>query len=132
MSELKCIVLTPEKTALDLLASFVVVPLFDGEFVVGPGHSPMIGRLGYGELRIRAANGTTDRYYVDGGFVQVVDNVVTLLTGRIVKSTEVNVAAAQQQLTEAMSQPVNTPERLQLRDRAIEQARSQIRIAGRT
>lgn len=57
MSELKCIVVTPEKTALDQLANFVVVPLFDGEFGVGPGHSPMIGRLGYGELRIRAANG---------------------------------------------------------------------------
>ncbi|MCA9152578.1 MAG: ATP synthase F1 subunit epsilon [Planctomycetales bacterium] len=132
MPELQCIVVTPEETALDQSASFVVVPLFDGEFGVGPGHSPMIGRLGFGELRIRAADGTTARYYVDGGFVQVADNVVTLLTGRIVKSDKVDSAAAEQQLQQAMSQPVNTDELLQVRDRAIEQARAQMRIAGRS
>ncbi len=132
MPELQCIVVTPEKTALDQSATFVVVPLFDGEFGVGPGHSPMIGRLGYGELRIRAANGSSERYYVDGGFVQVADNVVTLLTGRIVKSNNLDANVAQQQLKQAMSQPVNTDELLQVRDRAIEQARAQLRIAGRS
>lgn len=131
MSELKCIVVTPEKTALEATASFVVLPLFDGEFGVAPGHSPMIGRLGFGELRVRRTDGTTERYYVDGGFVQVVGDVVTLLTGRMLASSSLDSAAAKQQLDAAMRQPVDTEERLLLRDRVIEQARAQIRIAER-
>ncbi len=41
----------------------------------------MIGRLGYGELRL-VVKGQTQRYYVDGGFVQVADDVVSVLTNR--------------------------------------------------
>jgi F-type H+-transporting ATPase subunit epsilon len=131
MAGLKCIVVTPEKTALDQAAAFVVVPLYDGEFGIGPGHAPVIGRLGFGELRIRQASGTTDRYYVDGGFVQVVDDVVTVLTGRLLRTAEVDASVARRQLEEAMQRPVTTDELLQLRDRAVDQARAQLRIAER-
>jgi F-type H+-transporting ATPase subunit epsilon len=131
MAGLKCIVVTPERTALDQVASFVVAPLFDGEFGIGPGHAPMIGRLGFGELRVKLPSGQVDRYYVDGGFVQVNEDVVTLLTGRIVPADQLDVAAAQTHLREAMKRPVTTDELLQLRDRAVEQARSQIRVAQR-
>ncbi len=124
MAALKCIVVTPEKTSLEQDASFVVVPLFDGEFGVGKGHGPMIGRLGYGELRVTQISGQVDRYYVDGGFVQVADDVVSLLTGRFVAAGDVDVAAAQSALAEAQQRVANTDELLQLRDRAVEQARA--------
>jgi F-type H+-transporting ATPase subunit epsilon len=129
MAQLKCVVVTPEKTALEQEASFVVVSLFDGEFGIGPGHAPMIGRLGFGELRVKRPTGQVDRYYVDGGFVQVSDNLVTLLTGRMVPADQVDAAAAETQLREAMRRPVTTDELLQLRDRAVQQARAQIRLA---
>ena len=45
---LECVVVTPEETALETPATFVALPLFDGEIGIAPGHSPMIGRLGYG------------------------------------------------------------------------------------
>ena len=32
---------------------------------IAAGHSPMIGRLGYGELRLKSG-GSVERYYVDG------------------------------------------------------------------
>ncbi len=51
--KLHCIVVTPEQTVLDEPADFVALPLFDGEIGIAPGHSPMIGRLGYGEMRIQ-------------------------------------------------------------------------------
>ena len=132
MAELKCIVVTPERTALEQEATFVVAPLFDGEFGIGLGHAPMIGRLGYGELRVRLPSGQTDRYYIDGGFVQVNDDVVTLLTGRIIAADQLNVTEAESQFKEAMKRPVNTDELLQLRDRAVTQARAQIRISQRS
>ena len=53
MAELTCIVVTPEQTVRETPADFVAVTLFDGEIGIGPGHTPLIGRLGYGEMRIR-------------------------------------------------------------------------------
>ena len=71
---LTCTVVTPEQTALETKADFVALPLFDGEIGILANHSPLIGRLGYGEMRIKSG-GQTQVYYVDGGFVQVADNV---------------------------------------------------------
>ena len=48
------VVVTPERTLFDELVEFVALPLFDGELGILPGRSPMIGRLGFGELRTRA------------------------------------------------------------------------------
>lgn len=131
MAEIKCVVVTPEETAFEKDASVVVVPLYDGEFGINAKHSPMIGRLGYGELRI-TTGGQVERYYVDGGFVQVADDVVTLLTGRVVPADELDGDAAAAQLQDAMSRPAHTPELLQIRDRTVEQARAQIRLATKS
>jgi len=131
MAELNCIVVTPERTALETQADFVALPLYDGELGVLPGHSPMIGRLGYGELRIKS-RGKEDRFYVDGGFVQVAGNVVSVLTNRAVPSAEVDGDVARQQLAAAFKRPTATDEELALRDRSILQARAQMRAAQRS
>src|SRR5262245_65465640 len=93
MAELTCTVVTPEQTALETKAEFVALPLFDGEIGIAPNHSPLIGRLGYGELRIKAG-GQTAAYYVDGGFVQVAGNVVAVLTNRAVPVESLDATAA--------------------------------------
>jgi F-type H+-transporting ATPase subunit epsilon len=127
---LTCTIVTPEQTALETKAEFVALPLFDGEIGIGANHSPLIGRLGYGEMRIRTA-GQTIRYYVDGGFVQVADNVVAVLTNRAVPASRLDPAAAEVQLQTALARPANTPELFEIRDRQVAQARAQIRTARR-
>jgi F-type H+-transporting ATPase subunit epsilon len=129
MAQIHCVVVTPEQMALDAMAEFVVLPLFDGEIGILPGHSPMIGRLGYGEMRLRV-QGQERRYYVDGGFVQVVDDVVSVLTARAVSADSIDTAAAQKQLDAALQRPIHTPELLETRDRLIAQARAQLHVAG--
>jgi F-type H+-transporting ATPase subunit epsilon len=128
---LQCVVVTPEQTALDQEAEFVALPLFDGEIGIAPGHSPLIGRLGYGEMRIKSG-GTTRTLYVDGGFVEVAGNVVSVLTNRAVPSAKVDAAAAETQLAGAMRLPASTREQLDIRERQIAQARAQLRIARRS
>ena len=125
---LQCIIVTPEATILDRAADFVALPLFDGEVGIAPGRAPMIGRLGFGELRVRNGN-DTQRYYVDGGFVQVVENVVSVLTNRAIPATALNVATVEQQLQTAIaSHAVGTAE-MAIRERQISQARGQLRVA---
>ncbi|HRX82308.1 MAG TPA: ATP synthase F1 subunit epsilon, partial [Pirellulaceae bacterium] len=104
---------------------------YDGEIGILPGHSPMIGRLGYGEMRIRAG-GKETRYYVDGGFVQVADNVVSILTNRAVLGTNLDAAAAREQLAAANKRRATTDDELALRDRLVVQARAQIHVAERS
>src|SRR3954447_25943007 len=83
---LQCVVVTPERTLFDELVDFVALPLYDGELGVLPGRSPLIGRLRYGELRTRGS-GATHHYFVDGGFAQVRDDVVTILTNRAIPAS---------------------------------------------
>jgi F-type H+-transporting ATPase subunit epsilon len=127
--ELHCVVVTPERALLDKPADFVALPLFDGELGVLPGRAPMIGRLGYGELRLRHG-ATTERFFVDGGFAQVRDNVVTVLTGRALRAEEIDPAAAQRALEESQ-QAAPTPDAQEARTKARARARSQLRIARR-
>ncbi len=128
MSQLKCIVVTPEATALNEPADFVALPLYDGEIGIGPGHSPLIGRLGFGELRIR--NGShTERYYVDGGFVQVHDNLVSIMTSRAVAAPLLDPGVARELLEVAKKRPATGDEMLAIRQRQVDQARAQLRVA---
>jgi len=131
MAKLSCIVVTPEKTALEESTEFVALPLYDGEIGIGAGHSPMIGRLGFGEMRLKSG-GKVSRFYVDGGFVQVADNVVTVLTNRAVPADQVDAQVARAQLESARSRPGNTPELLEIRERIVAQARAQLRVAQRS
>lgn len=128
--QLQCIVVTPEATELDTPADFVALPLYDGEVGIAPGRSPLIGRLGYGELRVRYKNELI-RFYVDGGFVQVADNVVSVLTNRSLLASVLDRNAAEEQLRTALSRTAAGAEELAIRDRLILQARGQLRVASR-
>ncbi len=128
MAQLQCIVVTPEATVLEELVDFVALPLYDGELGVAPGRAPMIGRLGYGEMRL-VVGGQTRRFYVDGGFVQIAANVVSVLTNRAVPAASLDAKTAAEMLAQARSRPANSDELLALRDRAEQQARAQLRVA---
>ncbi len=130
MATLQCLVVTPESTALDATAEFVALPLYDGEIGIAPGHSPMIGRLGYGEMRLKTPDGEK-KYYVDGGFVQVADNVVSVLTNKAMPSTAIKIDEAEKALSDATKKPANSDELAAIRDRQITQARAQIRAGKR-
>ena len=125
---LQCIVVTPETTILDEPAEFVAVPLYDGELGIAAGHTPLLGRLGYGELRIRKG-ASTQRFYVDGGFVEVIDDVVTVLTNNAMPAEHVDPAVAAERLAAALAKPAHTPELMEIRDRVVAQSRAQLRIA---
>lgn len=128
--QLKCIVVTPERTVLDQSAEFVALPLFDGEIGILPSRSPMIGRLGFGEMRVKRDD-RVERYYVEGGFVEVIGDVVSVLTNRAVRAEELDEATARESLSDAWNRPSRTPELMALRDRAIAQARAEIHVAQR-
>ena len=131
MAQLHCIVVTPEQTTLNEQADFVALPLLDGEIGIAPGRAPMIGRLGIGELRIRTGDKVA-RYYLDSGFVQVLGDEVSVLTDVAIPAAQLDAAAAQKQLDQALGSQAYEPESVASRDRDIERARAQLRLAQKS
>jgi F-type H+-transporting ATPase subunit epsilon len=126
--KIQCVVVTPEKTLFDEWVDFVALPLFDGELGVMPGRAPLIGRLGFGELRTRVAS-EVHRYFVDGGFAQVRNNVVTVLTQRAIPAAQVDANAAARELEAADKQSIVTDLEYAEHVKAVSRARGMLRVA---
>mgnify|MGYP006186952437 FL=1 len=126
---LRCVVVTPECTELDREAEYVSLPMFDGELGVMSGRSPLIGRLGFGTIRLQTAAGP-ERYYVDGGFAHVEGDVINVLTGRSTPIDLIDRDKAHADLDVALAMSGSTPEEAQIRDTAVRRARGQLRASS--
>ena len=72
-------VISAERVLFEGSASAVVAPAFDGEMGILPMHAPLMTILGRGTLRVDTSEGEK-RFGVSGGFLQVVDDVVRVVT----------------------------------------------------
>jgi F-type H+-transporting ATPase subunit epsilon len=75
-------VISPAASMFDGEADAVVAPAFDGQVGILPNHAPFMTLLGEGTLTVRRA-GTVSRFSVRGGFMQVVDNRVRVVTEHV-------------------------------------------------
>ncbi len=136
MAEMTVTVVTPEETVLEAMASSLVLPLFDGEVGILPKHAPMIGRLGYGEMRIVPAKGATadgpTSLYVDGGFVQVAGDEINVMTNRAMELHEIDHVTAEESLKASLGLSASGEEAIHARQRTIDQARAQVRLAKKS
>jgi F-type H+-transporting ATPase subunit epsilon len=73
---LKVSLISPEAVLFEGEASSVVAPAFDGEVGILDNHAPMMTLLGNGVLRL----GGGKSFNVEGGFLQVVENNVRIVT----------------------------------------------------
>ncbi len=123
-NKLRCVVVTPEKSVVDAVVDYIALPLYDGELGVLPGRLALAARLGAGELRL----GLGDRapsYYIDGGFVQVRDNVVTLLTTQAIPRHQLERNKAQALLDQALADTTSASD---VRMQRADSARAMLRL----
>jgi F-type H+-transporting ATPase subunit epsilon len=74
-------VVSPERTLYEGQAESIVAPAFDGQVGILTNHAPMLTLLGTGELRL-TSGGNTRTFTVSGGFLEVADNRVRVVTDR--------------------------------------------------
>lgn len=122
---------TPERVVLEAKARSVVLPAYDGQLGVLRDRAPMLTRLGAGRLDAETDEGTKT-FFVDGGFAQMVENRLTVLTEQARRPEELDTDAARQALTEALTLPAGDEASHKAKKRAIERARAQLRMAGGT
>lgn len=115
----RCRLITPQARVFDAHAAYVSVPMWDGKRGVMKGASALVGRLGAGELRVEFV----DRYeagvkveeagrkswFVEGGFVQNVNDELTILAEGAVEVDQLDEAEAAKELAEANARSSANP-----------------------
>ncbi len=79
MAMLRVEVVTPEKRVWSGEAKLVKARTLDGELGVLPDHAPLLGVLADGTVSIKAADGSTNDFVINGGFISVANNRVSIL-----------------------------------------------------
>jgi F-type H+-transporting ATPase subunit epsilon len=106
-------VVTPEGRLFQGEARFVAAPGAEGELGILPGHAALIAHLGIGGLRIKIEEDTTERFAVRGGFLQVMDDTVTLLATEAVAPKDLDadaLKAEHEETLEALQHPASDEE----------------------
>jgi len=129
--ELRLVVVTPETTVFDEPVQTLRFPLYDGQIGILPGRAPLVGRLGYGELKVTTAEGDRS-YFIDGGFVQVKGSVVSILTGRSIPADQIDVEEAQKQLAQTLERRATSEAELAAKHRDLERARRLLALANKS
>ena len=79
-ARLQVSLISPERTLFEGEAEMVVAPAWDGEIGILRGHAPLLVLLGKGPLRITGTPSGEQRFEVEGGFMQVAEDIVTVLS----------------------------------------------------
>jgi F-type H+-transporting ATPase subunit epsilon len=125
-----CSVITPERAVLEADATFVAFPAHDGEVGILPNRAPLLFKMGAGELRVESPQGN-QILFVDGGFAQMVENRLTLLTEVARRIEEIDPAAVERQFEEAHRMPMKTDAEFKARQRVLRSAQAQRQILAR-
>ena len=101
-----CQVITPESAVIDDEAVSAIVPLSDGLMGFLPNRAPIVGQLGMGNLRIDFADsskgkGGSRSFFVEDGFVQMLDNRLTILASRAIGEDRLSESEAEAELRAA-------------------------------
>jgi F-type H+-transporting ATPase subunit epsilon len=73
-------VITPERVVLDTTVDSLTFPALGGSMGVLRGHAPLVAALGIGELAFRDAAGQESGLFVAGGFAEVRNDTVRVVT----------------------------------------------------
>ncbi|MGL5760709.1 MAG: ATP synthase F1 subunit epsilon, partial [Cetobacterium sp.] len=87
---------TPLSKILSEEVNFVMLRTTEGDMGILPNHSPFVAGLATGEMKVRN-NGQEKFYYVSGGFVEISDNVVTILADEAMDVKDIDLEAARKE-----------------------------------
>jgi F-type H+-transporting ATPase subunit epsilon len=126
-----CSVITPERKFLETTANSVVFPAHDGMIGILKDRAPLLCQLGSGPLRVEGTGGGAQELFIDGGFAQVLDNQVTILTERAIPAAELSREKAELALAAAEKMPTHDEAAVSARQKAIDSAKAQIHLANK-
>lgn len=124
---------TPEKVVMQGQAEFVVLPAWEGEMGVLPGHEPFLVQLQHGEVRV-TEGGQVRRLAVTGGFAEVGHDKVVLFAETAEMAEQIDAERERQALEKAKAESVRKdldPLTLAAAEAAIRRAQVRLMVAMR-
>jgi F-type H+-transporting ATPase subunit epsilon len=92
---------SPEKLLLSDAYEMVVVPGSEGDFAIMAGHTPITSSLRPGVIAIYEGDVEKDRIFVNGGFVQVADDKMTVLAEEAIYVADLDRSDLEQRVQDA-------------------------------
>jgi F-type H+-transporting ATPase subunit epsilon len=92
--EFKLDIVTPRRVVYSGDVRSFSAPGVLGGFQVLYNHAPLLSAVGIGEVKLQDVEGYERRYATSGGFVEVVNNRVTMLAESAERSDEIDVTRA--------------------------------------
>ncbi len=124
----RCTVITPNQQVLDQDVTAAVIPAWDGEIGLLKQRAPLLVKLGFGSMRIDSDKGS-ERLFIGGGFAQMKDDKLTLLTDEAIPTAKINAEEAQAALKEAEAFAPQNPAQSKRRQRDITRAKALLKAA---
>lgn len=135
-------VVTPARAVLDIKAKDVVLPGIDGELDVMPGHLALLTGLSVGRMIVRGGPEGERSFVIDGGFAEIVNDTLTVLTESCEGIDEIDIEHAQQMLDRAQADlkdleelsksEVVAEDAMALHRKQIERARARVLLGKKT
>jgi F-type H+-transporting ATPase subunit epsilon len=119
---------TPERLLAREQAVRAQIPAKDGYIGVLPDHAPLLSELGIGALTYTTPSNQLFSMAIVGGFLEIKDNVVRVLSDVAEKGHEIDVSRAEQALKRAQDAMVNPALGIDIASALIAARRAQARI----
>ena len=126
-------VVTPERRVLSEPVDMVTVPGLGGELGILPGHTPLISQLQTGVLTY-VQSGKNFQLHVSGGFVEVRDDLVSVLADVAERPEEIDAARARvsrERLEKQLNAWTGTEEDFELARVELDRSLVRLQLAGR-
>ncbi len=94
MAKIRFEMVTAEQVIYSDDVDVVIAPGIDGELAILPNHAPLLTMLQLGELRVRK-EGEETSIFVSGGFLEVMQNRVTILADTAERAEEIDIERAE-------------------------------------
>ena len=98
---------TPERLLSKVQAIRAQIPAKDGFIGVLPDHAPLLSELGIGALTYTTPDDHLFSLAINGGYLEINNNVVRILGDIAEKSQEIDVSKAEKDLKQAQDAMVN-------------------------
>ncbi|WP_431029079.1 F0F1 ATP synthase subunit epsilon [Lysinibacillus sp. LZ02] len=94
-------IVTPDGPVYDAEVAMVIAKTTSGEIGVLPGHIPMVAPLAIGAVKLKTEGGQTELAAVNGGFIEVRPDKISILASSAEVASSIDVARAKAALARA-------------------------------